>query len=93
MKAEKKKESAKKSPYLHFDPSKVTFDKDVRDNVYKAKVGVLNNCDKHVAVKVKTNAPDSYVVRPNVLLIAPFTKQELFISCKHTLAIVLSPSL
>lgn len=88
MKGEKQKSKLKRSPHLMFNSPTVTFIKGSQDRIFKSKVSITNKSSKHMAIKVKTNAPDVYIVKPNLFALEPYTVQELLISCNHTVNIV-----
>ena len=88
MKSSSKKESSQKSPYLVFDSEKIVFAKDASTEAYVSKLTITNDSTEHVAVKIKTNAPEFYTVRPNSLLLKPSAVQKLSLDSKHSLVAV-----
>jgi len=83
MRSGKGKSSLKESPYLAFDSDTATFIKDRNDELYKATVEIKNKSAEYIAIKVKTNTPEHYIVRPNLLSLGPFTTKEITISCMY----------
>ena len=89
MQSDKKKEPSKKSPYIEFEPDKVYFSQSNQSNPFQAQLTIRNKSTVHIAIKVKTNAPASYIVKPNTCILAPTNKLELKIVSQSALAIVL----
>lgn len=75
MHSEKKKPSS-----IEFQPNKILLSKDNELNYYHSAITVYNKSGGHLAIKVKTNAPDAYIVKPNKFVLGPLSKIDLKIT-------------
>ena len=85
MKPSSKIDSLQKSPYLVFDSEEIVFAKDTNTEAYVSKLKIINYSAEHIAVRIRTNAAEFYIARPNLPLLKPLTAQELSLYSKPSL--------
>eukprot|EP00826_Nyctotherus_ovalis_P065191 TRINITY_DN9579_c0_g1_i11.p1 TRINITY_DN9579_c0_g1~~TRINITY_DN9579_c0_g1_i11.p1 ORF type:complete len:102 (-),score=24.60 TRINITY_DN9579_c0_g1_i11:499-804(-) len=67
---------------LELNPSKIVLTKEENSDRYQAKLLLTNISQEHIAVKIKSNAPDIYAVKPKTFVLEPSAKQELRVTLK-----------
>jgi len=77
-----------KNSLLEFFPDRVILTKD--DGTYKSKLCIINVSQEFVAVKIKSNNPDIYVVKPKTFVVEPLAKKDIQFLLKADLLPVLS---
>ena len=73
---------------LTFPSKKVIFVKGKSDDNYQAVFEIENKSKEDIAIKVKTNASEIYIVKPNITSIAPLETKRLQIISQPSLNIV-----
>ena len=73
------------SKHLTFPSKKVIFVKGKSDDNYQAIFEIENKSNEHIAIKVKTNASEIYIVKPNITSIAPLETKRLQIISQASL--------
>jgi len=84
----KEKKETVKSPFLEFTPEKIIFSQLTPNGTYITTLSIRNTSEDHIAIKVKTNSPSSYIVKPNLSIIPPGGTTDLKINSQPGIALV-----
>ena len=89
MNFEKKSVLSHGSPIISIKSSKITFYKNNPNGHHYSTIVITNKLEQHVAIKIKTNVPEYYIVKPNIFIINPLDTTEVDISCQHRINMVI----